>query len=507
MANVNIYDMADTWNDAGTTFTAIKMTVTDTSSASGSLLLDLQHGASGSEASVFNIATSGQINYPAGSRIGEFSNTLFIDGKNAVNIAQNGGWGAHYTDSRLNFLSGTALAWSSGTADSSTTSDLYLTRKGERNLQLGPADAAALQNNAGQTLSVQSIANGTTADAVGGDFTIQGSAGTGSGAGGSIIFQVAPAGTSGTGQNTLVDALTIGSDKSATFAGNLSVSAGAGLANFSVTGSGYNTTIGDTTNYIVLRAASANSSFFFNGSGANGPGLTVAAGLNIAFASGTNAVNAQDTILTRDAANTLALRNGANAQTFNIYNTFTDATNHERFSIIAQSGGAVQIGTNKGSVGGAARALELQTDGQTRLTITTSGVVNIGNNPFKVLGSFAVTSGYNSVLWSDGILGWGSGVVSETTTPDTCLQRDGAPDKLALKRGANAQEFRVYKNTTGTVYKALLGDNNLIKISGEAFTDGAGASTGALTNAPAAGNPTKWIPIDDNGTTRYIPAW
>jgi hypothetical protein len=26
-------------------------------------------------------------------------------------------------------------------------------------------------------------------------------------------------------------------------------------------------------------------------------------------------------------------------------------------------------------------------------------------------------------------------------------------------------------------------------------------------NAPAAGNPTKWIPIDDNGTTRYIPAW
>lgn len=39
------------------------------------------------------------------------------------------------------------------------------------------------------------------------------------------------------------------------------------------------------------------------------------------------------------------------------------------------------------------------------------------------------------------------------------------------------------------------------------LTDGAGASTGTLTNAPAATNPTKWIPIDDNGTTRYIPAW
>ena len=33
------------------------------------------------------------------------------------------------------------------------------------------------------------------------------------------------------------------------------------------------------------------------------------------------------------------------------------------------------------------------------------------------------------------------------------------------------------------------------------------AATGTLTNAPAAGNPTKWIAIDDNGTTRYIPAW
>lgn len=41
---VNIYDMADTWNAGGTTFTAIKMNVTDTASASASLLFDLQVG-------------------------------------------------------------------------------------------------------------------------------------------------------------------------------------------------------------------------------------------------------------------------------------------------------------------------------------------------------------------------------------------------------------------------------------------------------------------------------
>lgn len=39
------------------------------------------------------------------------------------------------------------------------------------------------------------------------------------------------------------------------------------------------------------------------------------------------------------------------------------------------------------------------------------------------------------------------------------------------------------------------------------YSNGAGAGAGTISNAPAAGNPTKWIPIDDNGTTRYFPAW
>ncbi len=43
--------------------------------------------------------------------------------------------------------------------------------------------------------------------------------------------------------------------------------------------------------------------------------------------------------------------------------------------------------------------------------------------------------------------------------------------------------------------------------SSVAMTNGAGAAVGTLTNAPAAGNPTKWLAINDNGTTRYVPAW
>jgi hypothetical protein len=38
-------------------------------------------------------------------------------------------------------------------------------------------------------------------------------------------------------------------------------------------------------------------------------------------------------------------------------------------------------------------------------------------------------------------------------------------------------------------------------------TAAATGSAATLLNAPVSGNPTKWIPIDDNSTTRYIPSW
>jgi len=46
MSTANIFDLVDVWNDAATTFTAIKMDVTDTASNAASNLLDLQVGGS-----------------------------------------------------------------------------------------------------------------------------------------------------------------------------------------------------------------------------------------------------------------------------------------------------------------------------------------------------------------------------------------------------------------------------------------------------------------------------
>lgn len=39
------------------------------------------------------------------------------------------------------------------------------------------------------------------------------------------------------------------------------------------------------------------------------------------------------------------------------------------------------------------------------------------------------------------------------------------------------------------------------------FANNAAANVGTLTNAPALGNPTKWVPVDDNGVIRNVPMW
>ena len=46
----------------------------------------------------------------------------------------------------------------------------------------------------------------------------------------------------------------------------------------------------------------------------------------------------------------------------------------------------------------------------------------------------------------------------------------------------------------------------LIK-SNTTLTDGAAAAVGTLTNAPTAGNPTKWVLLNDNGVIRKFPTW
>ena len=83
---VNIYDMAQTWNDGATTFAGIKLNVTDTASASGSLLLDLQLGGV-SQCSVIKTGTLAAVAFTA---IGS-NKSSFTIGTNSADLTQFGG--------------------------------------------------------------------------------------------------------------------------------------------------------------------------------------------------------------------------------------------------------------------------------------------------------------------------------------------------------------------------------------------------------------------------------
>lgn len=94
-----------------------------------------------------------------------------------------------------------------------------------------------------------------------------------------------------------------------------------------------------------------------------------------------------------------------------------------------------------------------------------------------------------------------TGVPTAIKLDITDTASDAASLLMDLKLGGVTQ-FKISKAGGITTR-----DTNFLHETAVALADGAGASAGTITNAPAAGNPTKWIPINDNGTTRYIPAW
>jgi hypothetical protein len=208
--------------------------------------------------------------------------------------------------------------------------------------------------------------------------------------------------------------------------------------------------------------------------GVNAGGLIIGGAQSFSFSSGLYAT--PDTFLVRDAANTLAQRNGVNAQAFNLYNTYTDASNYER-GFMRFVSNVLQIGSEKLGTG-TARALAFQTDGTTRLTIAANGALNATSTLEVGGGTIAITSN-NAVMWGSGLYGWISGNAGAASVPDLALARDAA-DNLAQRRGTNAQTNRLYGTyTDASNYRRL---TKTMSTAGVAEIKPEGAGTGASGN-------------------------
>lgn len=186
---------------------------------------------------------------------------------------------------------------------------------------------------------------------------------TGSGA---LVFGTAPTITlpnaTGLPISTGVSGLATGI---ATFLGTPS-SANLGAALTDKTGTGVNVFANGPTLIAPVLGAATGTSLILSASAQVGTNLWLSSNSAQLQIGG-----AADLILTRDAANALALRNGVNGQTFNFYNTYTDASNYER-GIFSWVGNTLFIGTQQAGTG-SARALQFYVGGTSVANFATSG--------------------------------------------------------------------------------------------------------------------------------------
>lgn len=116
----------------------------------------------------------------------------------------------------------------------------------------------------------------------------------------------------------------------------------------------------------------------------------------------------------------------------------------------------------------------------TGLTVTTGGAAITGNS--TITGTLGALTGLTVASGGASITG-ATAIVGAATLGDPA--------------GTSAHVF------DGTGYGAGVASIRLNGLSTAAVAD----QTGTLTNAPSAGNPVFWIPVNLAGSVRYIPAW
>lgn len=172
------------------------------------------------------------------------------------------------------------------------------------------------------------------------------------------------------------------------------------------------------------------------------------------------------------------------------------------------------------------------------LTIdATSGNISFPAAAQRIMGDLSNTTISNRLLFKNSIANAGSnlGIIPSGTSTASSLQASNASDadnctSFVFLCNSAVSSLNVVARGTGALkpISIQMGGIEAMGVStggvvtlanlttpggatfhttNTALTNGGAAAIGTLTNAPVAGNPTKWIGINDNGTTRYIPTW
>jgi len=219
------------------------------------------------------------------------------------------------------------------------------------------------------------------------------------------------------------------------------------------------------------------------------------------------------------------------------YWTFTNGTHSAGYGIIPrlifQPTGAIQIydaaGQKQFEVPGQANSGESSFNLYASSAFNSSSGVSGGGayaqyTAYSSNSNRAILAAYNSAFSYHAYPASGAAVVSDGSGGLAVMASNASGKIFFLTGGDQSSNERARIDASGNVMigttaqygSSILSVNGNVAVAGggtailraqAAVTSGAASSTGTLTNAPAAGNPTKWVPFDDAGTTRYIPAW
>jgi hypothetical protein len=216
------------------------------------------------------------------------------------------------------------------------------------------------------------------------------------------------------------------------------------------------------------------------------------------------------------------------SQTIQAQGVTTGGTNN-------QAGGNLTIASGQGK-GNVASSLIFQTpavggSGNTLQTMTTALTINSSQQLIGIAGAvgsptigfgstntgfFSPTAGTNIGVAIGGVMvsafaNYGNLVKAQTGTGYNFVTNTTGAGVIALQY-SSATALEVNNTGLGAYLDLKARDlytvnANFMLRSGATITGGATGNVPTLTAGPVTGNPTKWLPYDDNGTTRYIPAW
>ena len=192
------------------------------------------------------------------------------------------------------------------------------------------------------------------------------------------------------------------------------------------------------------------------------------------------------------AADIIQQRRGVNPQTFQVFSTFTDASNYERFRIITALG-TYSIGVEAAGTG-VGRSLQIVTPGNLFMAPAGGVYMSVDNtNDFGAFGANRARNLYvGSAIFTTAPTAQAAGTYTVIATDNTVINSVASTLTLPAVGSSTGRKLRVV--TTGA--NAIISNaSNVVPITG-------GAAGTAILAATAG----KWADLECNGTNWIITA-